>query len=160
MHPLLKLNEKVNKLQKNRSTKGYVDGLFPRYSDAYPCLTEFSGDYWHYIWHSERNIEYYRQDDLWLSKQIFITNVLSKKEGKILLDFEYYSFIESISIRFDTIKNEVLFININEDNILSLIPTNEVTNIDFNYVLMVNDYLNIYSENNSGIVQIKYRIIG
>lgn len=155
-----KVNNKVTRLQKSLPSEGYTAGNFPIYADSYPCLAEFSSRFWQYVWHKERGIEYYKSDNLWLSKQLFISTVLSKPEGKILLDLEYYSYIESISIRFDNIVNDILYININEDNILKLEINTDLINIDFNYILMVNDYLSIYLDNSSGIVQIKYRLIG
>lgn len=155
-----KVNTKVKKMQKATSSEGYTSGNFPLYSDCYPCLSEFSTRYWQHIWHKERGMEYYKSDGLWLTKQLFLSTVLSKKEGKILLDLEYYSYIESISIRFDTVINDTLYININGINIITKYLNNNLITLDFNYILKLNDYLNIYLDNNSAIIQIKYRLIG
>ena len=158
-----KLNTKVNKLQKNRSSEGYVNGRFPSNEDMYPVIGSFGSSYWKHVWHTDRGIEYYRIDDLWLSKQIFISTTLAKSVGKIFLDLEYYSYIESISIRIDDIieEDDILYILINDELIQSVYINQSILNIDFNRVLMLGDYLTVYRGSDlSGIIQIKYRIIG
>ena len=157
-----KLNEKIAQTQKNKPSEGYVNGTFPTFNDCYPCLSYFSSRYWQKLWHRERGIEYFKKGDFWVSNQLFLSTTLSKNVGKIYLDLEYYSLVESISIVVDTIiENDTLIIELNNEIIhKELINTNLIT-IDMNPIIMIGDYLTIYFESeNSGIIQIKYRIIG
>lgn len=154
-----KVNNKVTRMQKALPSEGFTSGKFPVYSDAYPCLGEFSSRFWQYTWHKERNIEYFKSDNLWLSKQLFICNSITN--NNILLDLEYYSYIESIYIYFNYNIEDMIYINVNDININhTYCRNNNSFGIDLNYILMLNDYINISINNNSGIVQIKYRLIG
>lgn len=156
-----KLNDKVELTKRQRPSEGYINGCFPLYSDAYPCMTEFSSRYWQQVWHKDRGIEYYKCNDFWLSKQIFTSVTLSKPEGKVYLNSEYYSYINTISIIRDNNYTNNLFIELNKDLLYSCSIQDNIINLDINYILMIGDYLTIYLENNeSGIIQIQYRIIG
>lgn len=157
-----KLNDKIKQTQKNKPSEGYVNGNFPTFSDCYPCLSDFSSRYWQKLWHKDRGIEYFKQGDFWVSNQLFLSTTLSKSVGKIYLDLEYYSFVESISIIADTsIENNTLIIELNNEIIHKEIVNNTIVTIDINPILMIGDYLTIYFESdNQVIIQIKYRIIG
>lgn len=156
-----KLNDKISQTQKNKASEGYVNGNFPTYNDSYPCLSYFSSRYWQKLWHRERGIEYFKQGDFWVSAQLFLSTTLSKSVGKIYLDLEYYSLIESISVILDEVTESNLIIELNNE-IISRVPVSStLINLDFNYLLMLGDFLTIYLESeNQGIIQIKYRIIG
>lgn len=162
MHSIYKVNQKVEKLQDKKSIKGIIDGEFPTFFEAYPSLTEFSSERWSYINHSKRHIDYYRDEIFWLSKQLFVSNVLAKKNGKIYADFEYYSFIDSISIIIDNIReNDILIIERNGEKVESILIESNIFTINSNYVMMLGDYFSIYLQSEeSAIIQIKYRIIG
>lgn len=157
-----KLNDKISQTQKNKPSEGYVNGTFPIFNDCYPCLSDFSSRYWQKLWHKDRGIEYFKQGDFWVSNQLFLSTTLSKSVGKIYLDLEYYSFVESISIIADTsIENNTLIIELNNEIIHKEIVNNTIVTIDINPILMIGDYLTIYFESdNQVIIQIKYRIIG
>jgi len=159
---ITKLNDKITQTQKNKPNEGYVNGTFPTFNDCYPCLSDFSSRYWQKLWHKERGIEYFKQGDFWLSNQLFLSTTLSKSVGKIYLDLDFYSLIESISIISDElIENDTLIIKVNNEIINTIIVNSTLLNLDINYLLMLGDYLTIYFESeNSGIIQIKYRIIG
>lgn len=158
-----KLDNKINRLSKQTTSEGYSNNFFPLIKDdnIYPAISYDISSYWTKTWHKERAIEYYRMNDLWLSNQIFISVTQSKKLGKIFFDFEYYSYIESISIIIDNpIENDIVHILINDINIMDL-PVKDLLNIDFNHVLMLNEYMTIYLESeSSALVQIKYRLVG
>lgn len=160
---ITKLDRKINRLNKKGSgSEGYSNNDFPLIKDdRYPALSFDISPFWSKTWHKERAIEYYRMNDLWLSNQIFTSVTLSKKLGKIFFDFEYYSYIESISIIIDNpIENDVVNILINDINIMKL-PSKDLLNIDFNHILMLNEYMTIYLESESlALVQIKYRLVG
>lgn len=157
-----KLNDKISQTQKNKPSEGYVNGTFPIFNDCYPCLSDFSSRYWQKLWHKDRGIEYFKQGDFWVSNQLFLSTTLSKSVGKIYLDLDFYSLIESISIISDElIENDTLIIKVNNEIINTVTVNSTLLNLDINYLLMLGDYLTIYFESeNSGIIQIKYRIIG
>jgi hypothetical protein len=156
-----KLNDKLNQTQKARPNEGYVNGVFPTYLDCYPCMADFSSRYWQQLWHKERGIEYYKESDFWVSKQLFISTTLSKNLGKIYLDLEYYSYIESIYIVIDSIIDDTLIIELNNEIIYENTVSNSIVHVDLNRILMLGEYLTIYfNSGTSGIIQIKYRVIG
>ena len=157
-----RLNDKLNQTQKARPSEGYVNGIFPTFSDCYPCMADFSSRYWQQLWHKERGIEYYKESDFWVSKQLFISTTLSKSLGKIFLDLEYYSYIESIHIITDSIiEDDTLIIKINNEIIQEVPVSSDINSIDFNRILVIGEYLTIYFKSDvSGIIQIKYRVIG
>ena len=157
-----KINDKVERLKKHRNPQGFSNGRFPTYNDSYPCLTEFSTRFWQHTWHEDRGMNFYRFGDIWVSEQLFISTTLAKSVGKILLDLEFYSYIESINIRFDSISSDTLYIDKNGANYLTVeFEDKDLINLDFNNIFMLNDYLTVYFESNqSAITQIKYRIIG
>lgn len=157
-----KLNDKLIQTQKARPNEGYVNGTFPTYSDCYPCMADFSSRYWQQLWHKERGIEYYKESYFWVSKQLFISTTLSKNLGKIYLDLEYYSYIESIYIISDTtIEDDRLIIRLNDEIIHEDTISSNIIHVDFNRILMLGEYLTIYfNSGTSGMIQIKYRIIG
>lgn len=162
LHSIYRVNEKVEKLQEKKAAKGVIDGDFPTFFSTYPSLTEFCSERWNYVWHNDRNIDYYRSNPFWLSKQLFVTNVLIKKEGKIYTDLEYYTLVESVSTIIDNItKNDRIFIEVNNQLIYTKEINNNLSILDFNYVLMIGDYLTVYLESGlQSIAQIKYRVIG
>lgn len=156
-----KLNDKLNQTQKSRPSEGYVNGIFPTYIDCYPCMADFSSRYWQQLWHKERGIEYYKESDFWVSKQLFISTTLSKNLGKIYLDLEYYSYIESIYIVIDSIIDDTLIVELNNEIIYEDTVSNSIVHVDLNRILMLGEYLTIYfNSGTSGIIQIKYRVIG
>lgn len=156
-----KLNDKLNQTQKARPNEGYVNGVFPTYLDCYPCMADFSSRYWQQLWHKERGIEYFKLYDFWVSKQLFISTTLSKNLGKIYLDLEYYSYIESIYIVIDSIIDDTLIIELNNEIIYENTVSNSIVHVDLNRILMLGEYLTIYFKSGtSGIIQIKYRVIG
>jgi hypothetical protein len=156
-----KLNDKLNQTQKSRPSEGYVNGIFPTYIDCYPCMADFSSRYWQQLWHKERGIEYFKLYDFWVSKQLFISTTLSKNLGKIYFDLEYYSYIESIYIVVDSIIDDTLIIELNNEIIYENTVSNSIVHVDLNRILMLGEYLTIYfNSGTSGIIQIKYRVIG
>ena len=157
-----KLNDKLTKSQKARPNEGYVNGTFPLYEDCYPCMSDFSSRYWQQLWHKERGIEYFKLYDIWVSKQLFVSTTLSKNLGKIYFDLEYYSYIESIYIILDSaIENDTLIVEINNEIIYETSDIKDINYIDLNRILMLGEYLTIYFKSGtSGIIQIKYRVIG
>lgn len=156
-----KLNDKLNQTQKSRPSEGYVNGIFPTYIDCYPCMADFSSRYWQQLWHKERGIEYFKLYDFWVSKQLFISTTLSKNLGKIYFDLEYYSYIESIYIVVDSIIDDTLIIELNNEIIYENTVSNSIVHVDLNRILMLGEYLTIYFKSGaSAIIQIKYRIIG
>ena len=157
-----KLNDKLNQTQKSRPSEGYVNGIFPTYIDCYPCMADFSSRYWQQLWHKERGIEYFKLYDIWVSKQLFVSTTLSKNLGKIYFDLEYYSYIESIYIILDSaIENDTLIVEINNEIIYETSDIKDINYIDLNRILMLGEYLTIYFKSGtSGIIQIKYRVIG
>lgn len=157
-----RVNDKVEKLQRNQKTGGYVNGVFPGKNDAYPCMADFSFPYWQKIWHTERGIEYFKHDGYWLSTQILSSTVLAKEVGKIFLDFEYYTYVESIFVHTDEFEDgDTIFINVNGLNVEQVAIKNEIEQVDFNNVLLLNEYLTVYLNNNKpALVQIKYRLVG
>lgn len=158
---LNRLNDKLNQTQKARPSEGYVNGIFPTFSDCYPCMADFSSRYWQQLWHKERGIEYYKESDFWVSKQLFISTTLSKSLGKIYLDLEYYSYIESIYIVIDSIIDDTLIVELNNEIIYENTVSNSIVHVDLNRILMLGEYLTIYFKSGaSAIIQIKYRIIG
>jgi hypothetical protein len=157
-----KLNDKLTKSQKARPNEGYVNGTFPLYEDCYPCMSDFSSRYWQQLWHKERGIEYFKLYDIWVSKQLFVSTTLSKNLGKIYFDLEYYSYIESIYIILDSaIENDTLIVELNNEIIYETSDIKDINYIDLNRILMLGEYLTIYFKSGtSGIIQIKYRVIG
>lgn len=157
-----KLNDKLTKSQKARPNEGYVNGTFPLYEDCYPCMADFSSRYWQQLWHKERGIEYFKLYDIWVSKQLFVSTTLSKNLGKIYFDLEYYSYIESIYIILDSaIENDTLIVELNNEIIYETSDIKDINYIDLNRILMLGEYLTIYFKSGtSGIIQIKYRVIG
>lgn len=157
-----RLNNKVERLQKNQKKGGYVDGVFPGQNDCYPCLSTFSFDYWQKTWHAERGIEYYKSDGFWLSTQTFTSTVLAKDVGKIFLDFEYYTYVENIFVHIDEVEeDDVVYIAINGETVTQVVLNAAITEIDFNKLLLLNDYVTVYlNDNKSALVQIKYRLVG
>jgi len=157
-----KINHKVEKLQKNKTSGGYVNGSFPGQNDAYPCLADFSFAFWQKTWHMERGMEYYKSDGYWLTTQVFSVTVLAKETGKIFPDLEYYAFIESISVLLEnTEEADEIFINVNGEEFLSVDVEASITTIPFNYLLLLGEYLTVYTSGNEpAIVQVKYRLVG
>jgi hypothetical protein len=125
-------------------------------------MSDFSSRYWQQLWHKERGIEYFKLYDIWVSKQLFISTTLSKNLGKIYFDLEYYSYIESIYIILDSaIENDTLIVELNNEIIYETSDIKDINYIDLNRILMLGEYLTIYFKSGtSGIIQIKYRVIG
>lgn len=154
---LNRLNDKVTKAQNSQKSGGYLRKFsFPGYFDCYPCLSEFSDKFWKETYHTERNIEYFKDDFYWLSKQLFVVSNRIKSEN-FYLDFEYYSIIESISVLPFTTTS--LTISVNNLNTLTFEINDLLVINDYNITLMPLDNL-IVQANNEIYFQIKYRVIG
>jgi hypothetical protein len=162
IHIIERLNNKVVKLQGQKKSEGYSNGIFPSYNDGYPCFSDYSTRFWQHAWNNEREMEFYKSGDFWLTTQVFLNTVLAKSVGKIIFDLEYYSYLESISLRFDTLTTDTVYIDVNGERIHEEeIEDKDVVNLNLNYVLMPNDTMTVHLKSDkSGIVQIKYRIIG
>lgn len=150
-----KVNNKVVKLQKAKTSDGYVNGKFPGFDDAYPCLTEFSTRFWRKTWHEERLLEYIRVNDLWLTTQLFINN------NSGLFDLCYYSYIESVTLMLQSYLDDTAYVIINDEIVHTQKFYGDLIQINFDYVLMIGDKVKIrLSSEQSFDFQIKYRLVG
>lgn len=154
-----KINHKVEKNTRKKTSDGYANGRFPSGELLYPCPADASDKYWQKVWHKERAIEYYRQDNFWLSTTEFSTTVLAKQLGKIYFDAEYYSLLTKIFIRNEETTQYKIIQN-GDIDIASGIIISGIADINTQLVMRQTDYLTVATENFSGIVQIKYRLIG
>lgn len=161
-HLISKVNTKVENMQRGNKSNGYSPADFPGERKEYPQLAEYSDKFWKKVWHNERKIEYYRGNDYWLSTTLYSSSVLAKQQGRIFLDLEYFSMLESIAVRVDeySVLDEII-IELNNSMIGTYEIEGNITLIKINEMLLTEDYLTVYlTDNKPALVQVKYRLIG
>lgn len=157
---IAKLNSKVNKVRKlidDKPVNTRFCNDFGSSITSYPALTEDTPEYWRYINNTDNELVYFRQDGLWLTKQIISTTLQGKY--KVGLDMESYSYIESISMTFN-VPGAILTIVKNDEDVLWSEEVKEnIFTLYLNHVMMIGDYLT-FNADGLLLVQIRYRLVG